>query len=63
MSCKWIDVCPLRRLERRGTIDLAWRERYCGTDHHWKECKRYRMEEKGLPHEDNMMPDGSTIDF
>jgi len=63
MSCKWIDVCPLRRLERQGTIDSTWRERYCDTEGSWRECRRYLMEEKGLPHKDSMMPDGSAIDL
>jgi hypothetical protein len=63
MGCKWIDVCPLRSLERQGSIDLTWRERYCDTERNWRECERYRMEEKGLSHAHNMMPDGSVIEI
>ncbi len=63
MSCKWIDVCPLRRLERENRINLTWRERYCDTERNWRECERYQMEEKGLPHTDTMMPDGSFIEI
>lgn len=63
MSCKWIDVCPLRRLERQGKITGTWRERYCDTEGGWRECRRYQMEEEGLSHKDTMMPDGSAIDL
>jgi hypothetical protein len=63
MSCKWIEVCPLRRLERQGAIDFTWRKRYCDTERNWRECERYRMEEKGLSHADTMMPDGSVVDI
>jgi hypothetical protein len=61
MSCKWRDICPLRSLEQRGAIDLKWRSRYCDTEVKWRECKRYQMEEGGLPHAPNMMPDGSFV--
>jgi hypothetical protein len=62
MSCKWCDVCPLRSLEQHGLIDLKWRNRYCDTEGNWKECKRYQMEEDGIFHALNMMPDGSFVE-
>ncbi|MDY6954647.1 MAG: hypothetical protein SWE60_24350 [Thermodesulfobacteriota bacterium] len=43
-------------------IGLTWRRRYCDSDTDWKRCERYRMEEQGIPHADNMMPDGSFVD-
>jgi len=40
-------------------IDKKWVERYCRGD--YLSCVRYKMEEKGIYHPDNMMPDG-TVD-
>jgi hypothetical protein len=59
MACKWLSICPLRRLEKQGKITDKWRRNYCETDENWKKCKRYQCEEKGDYHPDNMMPDGS----
>ena len=63
MACKWLEVCPLRELEREGKIDEKWKKEYCLSKNNWENCKRYQMEEKGIPHEDNLMPDGSVIDL
>ena len=63
MTCKWHGMCPLRRLEDQGVIGRAWRRRYCESDTHWKGCARYKMEEEGVRHADNMMPDGSFVDL
>jgi len=60
MSCKWYALCPLRRLEREGLIGQHWAETYCRSDHHWKSCRRYQLEEQGIPHPDNLLPDGSA---
>ena len=57
--CKWYDVCPLKLFYEKGLLDKKWVENYC-----WGEyfaCKRYKMEESGVYHPDNMLPDG-TID-
>jgi len=40
-----------------GKLDKKWIENYCHGN--WKECVRYKMEEKGQYHPDNMLPDGS----
>ena len=40
-----------------GRIDRKWIELYCKGD--WKSCVRYHMEERGEPHPDWMLPDGS----
>ncbi|MDP8233810.1 MAG: uracil-DNA glycosylase [Candidatus Saelkia tenebricola] len=58
-NCKWFNVCPLKIFYEQGKLDKKWIEWYCWGDH--AECVRYRMENKGLYHSDNMMPDG-TID-
>lgn len=58
MACKWYSLCPLRRFEKLGLLDSSWGNQYCRSDSFWKECKRYRLEEQGIPHPDNMLPDG-----
>ncbi len=57
--CKWYNVCPLRLFYKQGMIDKKWVENYCKGN--YLECVRYKMEEEGIYHPDNMMPDG-TID-
>jgi hypothetical protein len=57
--CKWFSVCPLKRFLEQGRLDKRWVESYCRGN--YRVCVRYKMEEKGEYHPDNMMPDG-TID-
>ena len=59
MECKWYPVCPMKSLREAGLLDPKWVERYCRGD--WKGCVRYEMEERGEPHPDWMLPDG-TLD-
>ena len=56
-ECKWYHVCPLKSFYEEGKIDEKWIEDYCWGDH--LKCERYIMEERGVYHPDNMMPDGS----
>jgi hypothetical protein len=58
MSCKWYNICPMRRLEKQGKISDYWKENFCLTEDNWKNCRRYQMEENAQPHPDNMLPDG-----
>ena len=58
MSCPWYHLCPLRRFERQGRIGVNWKKLYCESDRDWAECKRYQLTQKGIPHPDNMLPDG-----
>ena len=58
MICKWFDICPLRRLEREKKIDSSWAKNYCESSNNWKKCKRYQLEERGIIHPDNMLPNG-----
>jgi hypothetical protein len=58
MVCKWYELCPLRRFEKQGKLSSKWKNEYCKTERNWKNCKRYRMEEKNICHPDNMLPDG-----
>ena len=50
----------MRSWEREGRIDLSWKEEYCQDESNWKNCLRYQMEEKGIPHE-GVLPDGSRV--
>jgi len=53
-------VCPIRRFVEEGKLDKVWVEKYCKGD--FKKCIRYQLEEKGVPHPDNMLPDGRIIE-
>lgn len=39
-----------------GKLDSKWVEEYCHGN--WNACVRFEMEEKGVFHPDNMLPDG-----
>jgi len=56
-TCKWFEVCPLKRFYEEGRLDKYWIEKYCKGD--YRVCVRYGMEEEGKPHPDSMLPDGS----
>lgn len=55
--CKWFDLCPMKRYHALGALEERWVERYCHGD--WERCVRYQLEERGEPHPDWMLPDGS----
>lgn len=59
-DCKWYPVCPMKRFYEERKLDKKWIELYCKGD--WKICTRYHLEEKGTPHPDWMLPDGSLDD-
>lgn len=59
MPCKNFDICPLRRFEKESKIDDKWKNEFCSTNKSWINCIRYQETEKGIPHPDNKMPDGS----
>ena len=56
-DCKWYSVCPMKWFYESGRLSRRWIELYCKGD--WENCTRYQMEEKGEPHPDWMLPDGS----
>jgi len=58
MACKWYQICPLRRFEIQGRLGMSWAEEYCKSDSNWRNCRRYELEESGIYHPDNMLPDG-----
>ena len=57
MDCRWINSCPLRKFEEQGKLGLKWKKEYC--EKNFRACKRYKMEGEGIPHPDNMLPDGT----
>jgi hypothetical protein len=57
--CQWFEVCPLKRLYEQGKLNKSWIDNYCRGD--YKKCVRRKMEDEGMFHSDNMLPDG-TID-
>lgn len=59
-ECKWYRVCPMRYFYEAGRIGDHWIRQYCHGQ--WEKCRRYQMEEKGEPHPDWMLPDGSLDD-
>jgi len=58
-ACKWFDACPLKRFYEQGKLAKRWIDKYCWRDN--SKCVRRKMEEDGISHPDNMLPDG-TID-
>jgi len=63
MTCKWYNVCPLRRFERQGKLTKSWAQNFCKSNNNWQNCKRYQLEEKGIYHPDNMLPNGEIDEF
>lgn len=59
-ECKWYSFCPMKRFYEEGKIDGKWIQLYCKGD--WESCIRYQLEEKGEPHPDWMLPDGTLDD-
>jgi len=55
--CRWFEVCPLKRFYEQGRLDQKWIEDYCWGK--YPRCVRKKMEETGVYHPDNMLPDGT----
>ncbi|MHA1341261.1 MAG: uracil-DNA glycosylase [Promethearchaeota archaeon] len=55
-KCKWYYVCPIKYFTEKGLIDKKWVNNFCLIGN--KNCVRYKMEEKGQYHPDNMLPNG-----
>ena len=56
-ACKWFVVCPMKKFYENGKLDKKWIKKYCHSD--YLNCERYHLEERGVYHPDNMLPDGS----
>ncbi|MCK5282418.1 MAG: uracil-DNA glycosylase [Nanoarchaeota archaeon] len=59
MACKWITICPLRKFEEEGKLELKWKKEYCEND--FENCRRFQAEENCIPHPDNMLPNGEIM--
>ena len=55
--CKWYEVCPLKRSYQEKKLDEKWIKDYCWSN--YSKCIRKKMEEEGIYHPGNMMPDGT----
>ena len=55
--CKWYPACPMKWFYESSKLDEKWVRDFCFGD--WIKCVRYKMEESGEYHPDNMRPDGS----
>ncbi|MFX1396734.1 MAG: uracil-DNA glycosylase [Promethearchaeota archaeon] len=51
-------MCPIKHFVDQGKLNRKWIEEYCLIGN--KKCKRYQMEENGIPHPDNMLPNGEV---
>ena len=58
-ACEWFEICPIRFFCEAGKLDKKWIKEYCLGDN--SKCARKKLEDNGVPHPDNMLPDG-TID-
>jgi predicted metallo-beta-lactamase superfamily hydrolase len=54
--CKWYYGCPIKAYTDAGKLNRYWIEEYCLVNN--KNCLRFKMEETGQYHPDNMLPDG-----
>jgi len=50
----------MKRFYEEGKLDRKWIEEYCMGD--YTHCVRYRLEEAGTPHPDNMLPNGEIME-
>ncbi len=55
-KCKWYQVCPMKYFLEKGILERTWINEYCFSN--WEKCVRYQMEERGIYHPDNMLPNG-----
>jgi hypothetical protein len=46
----------MKRYREEGKLDERWIRRYCKGD--YRSCVRYKLEERGKYHPDNMLPSG-----
>lgn len=49
----------MKRFYEEGKLERKWIEKYCMDD--YKSCVRYKLEEAGIAHPDNMLPNGEVI--
>lgn len=54
--CKWYQICPVKKFCDEKKLETKWVNLYCKGN--YQACVRYKMEEIGESHPDNMLPDG-----
>ena len=54
--CKWYNLCPIKRFVKEGQLEKEWVENYCLIGN--KDCIRFKLEESGESHPDNLLPNG-----
>ena len=54
--CKWYSCCPIKFYVEQGKLERKWIENYCLVGN--KDCVRYKMEENGIYHPNNLLPNG-----
>ena len=47
----------MKKYHDKGVLNDRWIKKYCWND--WKQCVRFKMEERNETHPDWMLPDGS----
>lgn len=50
----------MKRSYEEGKLERKWIEEYCMGD--YTRCVRYELEETGIPHPDNMLPNGEIME-
>lgn len=55
-ECIWFSVCPIKQFWLTGKVHSKWIENYCMNN--GQDCVRYKLEEEGVYHPDNMLPNG-----
>lgn len=55
-QCKWYQTCLMKYFMEQGKLAKKWIENYCWNN--WQDCLRFQLEEQGIYHPDNMLPDG-----
>ena len=57
--CKWYIVYPMKTFYEEGKLERRWIEEYCMGD--YTRCVRYELEESGILHPGNMLPNGEIM--
>jgi hypothetical protein len=50
----------MKRFYEEDKLERKWIEEYCMGD--YTRCVRYKLQEAGIPHPDNMLPNGEIME-
>ena len=59
-KCKWYTICPIKRFTKDGKLENYWVNNYSLITNN--NYIRYKLEESGESHPDNLLPDGTIRD-